>query len=141
MVDLLSTYGLRDRVRVIASGKMITPADVAWALCVGADFVASARGFLFALGCIQALKCNKNTCPTGITTHDKRLQRGLDAEEKSIRVRNFVGKVHYGTGLIAHACGVANPRALRRMHCRIVQDGARSTPLDELYPTPETLRR
>lgn len=141
VVDLLSTYGLRDRVRVIASGKMITPADVAWALCVGADFVASARGFLFALGCIQALKCNKNTCPTGITTHDKRLQRGLDAEEKSIRVRNFVGKIHYGTGLIAHACGVANPRALRRMHCRIVQDGARSTPLDELYPTPETLRR
>ena len=50
--------------------------------CVGADFVNAARGFMFALGCIQALKCDENTCPTGITTHNKRLQRGLDPTNK-----------------------------------------------------------
>ena len=64
VVDKLYEYGLRDRVRVVASGKLITPADVAWALCAGADFCVTARGFMFALGCIQALQCNKNTCPT-----------------------------------------------------------------------------
>lgn len=139
VVDILTRYGLRERVCVIASGKLITPAAVAWALCAGADFVTSARGFMFALGCIQALKCNKNTCPTGITTHDKRLQTGLNAELKAVRVKNFVHKIHYGTGLIAHSCGVANQRELSRLHCRIVQSDCRSIPLDELYPPQSVL--
>ena len=78
VVDILTKYRLRDRIRVIASGKLITPGEVAWALCAGADFVNSARGFMFALGCIQALQCNKNTCPTGVTTHDPDLQKGLN---------------------------------------------------------------
>lgn len=134
VVDILTRYGLRHRIKVIASGKLITPAGVAWALCVGADFVTSARGFMFALGCIQALKCNRNTCPTGITTHNQHLQHGLDPQEKAVRVRNFVGKIHYGVGLIAHSCGVSHPRALKRSHCRIVQGNGRSIPLDELYP-------
>ncbi len=71
IVDLRDEHGLKDRIRIIASGKMVNPGDVAWAICAGADFVTCARGFMFALGCIQALKCNKNTCPTGITTHDQ----------------------------------------------------------------------
>jgi glutamate synthase domain-containing protein 2 len=137
VVDILTKHGLRDCIRDITSGKLVTPAEVAWAYCAGADFVTSARGFMFALGCIQALKCNKNTCPTGITTHDRRLQQGLDPEEKSVRVRCFVDKIRYGTGLIAQACGVPDPRSLRRYHCRIVQEGARSVPLDELYPPVE----
>lgn len=134
VIDTLTHYGLRNRIKVIASGKLITPAGVAWALCVGADFVTSARGFMFALGCIQALKCNKNTCPTGITTHNQHLQHGLDPNEKAVQVRNFVSKIHYGVGLIAHSCGVSHPRALRRSHCRIVQENGRSLSLDELYP-------
>lgn len=77
LVDKLHAYQLREQIKVISSGKLITPADMAWALCVGADFITSARGFMFALGCIQALQCNKNTCPTGITTHKLKLQRGL----------------------------------------------------------------
>lgn len=139
VIDILIKYGLRERIRVVSSGKLITPAEVAWAYCAGTDFVTSARGFMFALGCIQALKCNKNTCPTGITTHDKHLQQGLDPQEKSVRVKNFVNKIRYGTGLISHSCGVANPRRLNRMHCRIVQEGARSVPMDVLHPAPETL--
>ncbi len=139
VVDILIRYGLRDRIKVIASGKLITPAEVAWAYCVGADFVVSARGFMFALGCIQALKCNKNTCPTGVTTHDRRLQRGLDPEVKSVRVKNFVEKLTYGTGIIAHSCGVAHPRALKRFHCRIAIGDGKSVPLDERYPQPHVL--
>ncbi|NOZ54902.1 MAG: FMN-binding glutamate synthase family protein [Gammaproteobacteria bacterium] len=139
VIDILTQYGLRERIRVIASGKLITPSEVAWALCSGADFITSARGFMFALGCIQALKCNKNTCPTGITTHDRRLQRGLNPVEKAIRIKNFVDKIHYGTGLIAHSCGVSHPRALRRFHCRIVQPNGKSQPLDKLYPEVEVI--
>jgi glutamate synthase domain-containing protein 2 len=134
VIDILSRSGLRDRIKVIASGKLVTPAEVAWAYCAGADTVNSARGFMFALGCIQSLKCNKNTCPTGITTHDRRLQRGLNPKEKSIRVRSFVERMRSEVGTIAHSCGVPHPRALKRYHCRIVQANGRSTPLDELYP-------
>lgn len=83
VVDKLVEYGLRDRIKVITSGKLVNPSDVAWALCVGADVVTSARGFMFALGCIQALQCNKNTCPTGITTHNPQLQHGLVAHAKN----------------------------------------------------------
>lgn len=139
VVNKLKEYGLRDRVKVIASGKLITPADVAWAYCAGADTVVSARGFMFALGCIQALKCNKNTCPTGITTHNERLQSGLDPSEKSVRVKNFVGKIHYGAGLIAHSCGASHVRELRRCNCRIVQNTGIAMQFNELYPEAETL--
>lgn len=134
VIDVLCAYGLRDRIKVFCSGKLITPAEVAWAYCAGADSVNSARGFMFALGCIQSLKCNKNTCPTGITTHDLRLQRGLNPMDKAVRVKNFVEKMHKDVNTIAHSCGVAHPRALRRYHCRIVQANGRSIPLDELYP-------
>ena len=141
VVDILSQYGLRERIKIIVSGKLITPSGVAWALCSGADFITSARGFMFSLGCIQALKCNKNTCPTGITTHNINLQKGLDVEEKSVRVKNFVNKIHYGIGLIAHSCGVKHPRELSRHHCRIVQSDGKSIALDELYPEPEVLAK
>ena len=134
VVDILNRYGLKGRVRVIASGKLITPAEAAAALCVGADFIASARGFMFSLGCIQALQCNKNTCPTGITTHDKDLQRGLVVEDKAERVYHYSKNMDKEIGIIAHSCGVREPRQLKRFHCRVVQDDGRSVPLDELYP-------
>lgn len=126
VIDLLNEYGLRDRVKVVASGKLITPGRVAWALATGADFCTSARGFMFALGCIQALQCNKNTCPTGITTHDKELQRGLVPKDKGERVASYAKQLTYGVGLIAHACGVPQPRSLQRAHMRIIDNGAAS---------------
>jgi glutamate synthase domain-containing protein 2 len=139
VVDMLCEYGLRERIRVIASGKMITPAGVTMALCMGADFVNSARGFMFALGCIQAMKCNKNTCPTGITTHDKHLQRGLVVSDKAERVRRYQQGMEKEVSVIAHSCGVAEPRLLRRNHCRIVQPNGRSIPLSDLYPEAPVL--
>ena len=134
VIDSICKAGLRDRIKVIASGKLINPAEVAWALCVGADFITSARGFMFSLGCIQALQCHQNTCPTGITTHDKKLQRGLVAEQKSTRVANYIKHMAYEVGLIAHSCGVRSPRELSRRHARIVQENGNSTILAEIYP-------
>ncbi len=134
LVDALTAHGLRERIKVIASGKLITPVDVAWALCVGADFVVSARGYMFALGCIQALQCNKNTCPTGITTHDPKLQRGLVPEKKAERVANYCKNLVYEVGTIAHSCGAREPRELRRFHARVVMQNGLSVGLDELYP-------
>ena len=133
VADKLQEYGLKDRIRLIASGKLINPAEVAWALCVGADFVTSARGFMFALGCIQALHCNRNTCPTGITTHNPRLQKGLDPTLKSERVANYVRNMVREVGTIAHSCGVREPRQLRRFHARIVIEDGRSIPLQDMY--------
>lgn len=134
LVDLRNRHGLQDRIRIVASGKLVTPSEVAWALCAGADFIVSARGFMFALGCIQAMRCNKNTCPTGITTHDPRLQRGLDPADKAVRVAHFVSDMCKEVGTIAHSCGVTGPRGLRRHHVRLVCADGRSRPLDELYP-------
>jgi len=133
-IDTICKAGLRDRIKVVASGKLINPAEVAWALCVGADFITSARGFMFSLGCIQALQCHQNTCPTGITTHDKKLHRGLVAEQKSTRVYNYINNMAYEVGLIAHSCGVRSPRELTRQHARIVQDNGTSTMLADIYP-------
>jgi glutamate synthase domain-containing protein 2 len=139
--DILHQYDLRERIRIIASGKRITPVDVAWAICAGADFVNSARGFMFSLGCIQSLKCNKNTCPTGITTHNPRLQRGLDPSDKKVKVANYCKNLVHEVEVIAHSCGVDEPRQLGRKHVRIVQDSGKSVPLDEIYPRPEVLKK
>ena len=133
VIDRLEAHGLRDRIRVIASGKLTDAGSVAWALCTGADFAVSARGFMFALGCIQALQCHRNTCPTGVTTHDPRLQTGLDPMEKARRVANYARHIEHEVGVIAHSCGVRNPRELRRFHARIVQPDGSSIALDELY--------
>jgi glutamate synthase domain-containing protein 2 len=134
VVDHIKKHGLRDRIKIAASGKLITPAEVAWAFAVGADFVNSARGFMFSLGCIQALQCNKNTCPTGITTHNKKLQTGLDIKIKAERVRNYAQNMVHEVGVIAHSCGVKEPRLLRRFHARMVRPDGKSVPLNELYP-------
>ncbi|MDN7126489.1 FMN-binding glutamate synthase family protein [Pseudidiomarina sp. 1APR75-33.1] len=134
LVDKLIAAGLKERIRVVASGKMISPADVAWAIAIGADFVVSARGFMFSIGCIQAMQCNKNTCPTGVTTHDKKLQKGLDPEEKSVRVANYHKYLEYGVNIIAHSCGVSDPRQLNRRHGRIVTHTGDSVSLAERYP-------
>ena len=131
--DLLVTYKLHERIRIIASGKLVTPAEVAWAFAAGADFVNSGRGFMFALGCIQAMKCNENTCPTGITTHNKRLQRGLNPENKATRVMNYCKNIRKDVEMISHSCGVDHPRQLRREHVLIVQDNGRSLPFSQVW--------
>jgi len=137
-VDLRDRYGLKERIRMIASGKLMMPGDVAWAICAGADFVTSARGFMFSLGCIQALKCNRNTCPTGITTHQPHLQRGLVVEDKYLKVAHYARSVIREVEMIAHSVGVAEPRQMRRRHVRIVRADGSSTRLNESRPSYNT---
>ncbi len=132
-VDILEKHGLRDRIKIVVSGKMVNPTEVAWAFCAGADFVNSARGFMFALGCIQAMQCNRNTCPTGITTNNKNLQYGLNPENKTNRVYNFAKNMEKEVNIIAHSCGVNDARGLNRHHARIVLPSGKSLRMDELY--------
>ena len=136
VVDALIETGLRPRIRIIAAGRLVTSARAAWALCAGADFVNSARGFMFALGCIQSLHCHRNTCPTGVTTHNKRLQRGLVVEEKYLRVANYAANMNKEIDMIAHSCGCRQSRELRREHVRIIQSPGQSVALNVLYPYP-----
>ncbi|TAN07392.1 MAG: FMN-binding glutamate synthase family protein [Rhodanobacteraceae bacterium] len=136
LVDTLIEQGLRERIKVICAGRCVTAYDVAWALAMGADFVNSARGFMFALGCIQAMRCNKNTCPTGITTQNPRLQRGLVVTDKAERVANYARNLMREVGIIAHSCGAGDPRGLRRKHCRVVVDDGFSQSLERLHPYP-----
>jgi len=137
VVDALIESGLKPRIRVVAAGKLVTSAKAAWALCAGADFVNTARGFMFALGCIQALRCHTNTCPTGVTTHNKRLQRGLVVQEKYLRVANYVSNMNKEIDMIAHSCGCRHSRELRREHVRIVESANQSIAFNMLYPYPK----
>jgi glutamate synthase domain-containing protein 2 len=136
VVDSLIQSDLKARVRVIASGKLVTSTKAAWALCVGADFVNSARGFMFALGCIQAMRCHLNTCPVGVTTHNQRLQRGLVVEEKYLRVANYCRNMNKEIDMIAHSCGCRHARELNREHVRVVQSANQSIALNMMYPYP-----
>jgi glutamate synthase domain-containing protein 2 len=88
---------------------------------------------MFALGCIQSLQCNKNTCPTGVATHDKKLQRGLVDHDKSDRVAHYAKNMMYAVGVIAHSCGVKEPRELTRNHARIVIENGKSVSLNDYY--------
>ncbi len=100
--QILKEEGVRDRTRLLVSGKLIDARRQLIAMAMGADACYTARGFMLALGCIQALQCNQNTCPVGITTHDPHLQQGLDIETKSIRVANYVsGLCHDHEELLA----------------------------------------
>lgn len=136
LINILITRGMRGRIKVICSGKCITAYDVARMMSIGADFVNSARGFMLSLGCIQSLQCNRNTCPTGITTQSPKLQRGLVVTDKSEKVFHYARNVMREVGIIAHSCGVDDPRQLDRSHCRVVGDNGISMPLEKLFPYP-----
>tara|TARA_R110002110_G_scaffold91264_1_gene237355 strand:+ start:2768 stop:4321 length:1554 start_codon:yes stop_codon:yes gene_type:complete len=139
VVDTLVRYQLKERIRVISSGKMVNPAGVAAALCLGADCVNSARGFMFALGCIQALQCNKNTCPTGITTHNEELQRGLDPTDKATRVASYAHNLMHEVEVISHSCGCKEPGQLNRGHAQVISETGFPKPLTALHPYAQPL--
>jgi len=101
---MLTGAGLRSRIKLIASGKVYNGFSLVRSLALGADLCNSARSMMFALGCIQALKCNSNKCPTGITTQDPSLESALDVEAKSLRVANFhAATIHAACEIIAAA--------------------------------------
>jgi glutamate synthase domain-containing protein 2 len=123
VVEARDRHGLKQRVRIVASGKLITPDKVAWALCMGADFVSSARGFMFSLGCIQAMKCGSGRCPTGVTSSQERLIAGLNPADKAVRVARYAKQVREEVEIIAHACGLTDPTGFLPRHVTDIERG------------------
>ena len=123
VAEARARHGLQDRIRILASGKLITPDKVAWALCMGADFVVSARGFMFSLGCIQAMKCGSGKCPTGVTAVDPKMIRGLDPTDKGVRVARYAERVLEEVEIIAHSCGITDARGFNASHVTAIEKG------------------
>ncbi|MBD3724495.1 MAG: FMN-binding glutamate synthase family protein [Flavobacteriaceae bacterium] len=112
--DCLKGFGLKDEIKIIASGKVVSGFDIIRALSLGADLCNSARGMMMALGCIQALECHANTCPTGVATQDPDLVKGLVPQEKSVRVAQYQKEtVHSALELMASA-GLHHPDEVTR---------------------------
>ena len=122
LCKLLEDEGIRSKTKIIASGKLITAGKQMMVLSLGADAISTARGFLIALGCIQALRCNTNTCPTGITTHSTHLMKGLDIEVKSERVKNYALNIMKDNYELLEALGVKSFSELNRVHIFIPQE-------------------
>jgi len=114
--NALMGYGLRERVKIIAAGKIITGFDMAKRLAQGADLCNAARGMMFALGCIQARRCHQNDCPVGVATQKPSLVRGLVVEHKAVRVRNFQHHTVEAFREILGAAGLTHPDDLRPRH-------------------------
>ena len=108
----LERYKLRDRIRIIASGKAVSAFSIIKFIALGADICNSARGFMFSLGCIQALRCNTNECPTGVATQNKGLVKGLVVVEKSERVYNFHKNTVHAVKELLGASGHTHPSEL-----------------------------
>ncbi|WCN38645.1 FMN-binding glutamate synthase family protein [Aneurinibacillus uraniidurans] len=129
----LHKHGVRDRVKVIASGKLFTPDRVAIALAMGADLVNIARGFMITVGCIQALKCHSNACPVGVATTDPNLQKALVIDEKKYRVVNYVITMREGLFRLAAAAGIDSPVQFERKHIVFKDDKGTVYPLEDIY--------
>ncbi|WP_417667433.1 FMN-binding glutamate synthase family protein [Roseibium sp.] len=108
--------GIRDDIRIGASGKLISAFDISEALCLGADWINSARGFMFALGCIQSQSCHTNRCPVGVATQDKRRQHALVVPDKATRVANFHANTVKALMHFAEASGLSSPKEFRPEH-------------------------
>ena len=132
--NVLCGYGLRDEIRIISSGKIITGFHIARAIALGADACNSARGMMMALGCIQALECNKNTCPTGVATTDPEKEKGLVVSDKTIRVANFHQETVEAFVELLAACGLKHPGDLNRSHIYRRISMSQINRFDELYP-------
>lgn len=137
--DSLRRYGVRERVTLVASGKLFSPDRIAVALALGADLVQIARGMMISVGCIGTQRCHLNTCPVGVATTDPRLQRALVVEEKRWRVTNYVATLRHGLFTLAAAAGLPSPRHFRREHVMYQDARGLTRPVSEIHPYPEPL--
>ena len=112
--DTLKDYNLKNDIKIITSSKIVDGFDILKALCLGADLCNSARAMMLALGCIQALECHENTCPTGVATNNERLMRGLVVEDKWERVKNYQHEVVHDFMELMSASGCSELSQLNR---------------------------
>ena len=133
VVDTLNGYDLKDEIKIIASGKITNGMDIAKNLSLGADICASARGMMFSLGCIQALQCHKNCCPTGVATQDKKYSNGLVVSDKKQRVANYHKNTVKSFVEIIASAGVKPPSVLDRSHIFYRLSSTQYKRYDELF--------
>lgn len=114
--NALIGVGLRDRIRIGASGKITSAFDMARVMALGADWCNAARGFMFAVGCIQAQACHTGMCPTGVTSQDPLRQRAVVVPDKAERVVNFHRNTLHALGELVAAAGLSHPSELRPHH-------------------------
>ena len=114
--DVLNGFDLKKHIKIIASGKVSSGFDLVKNIALGADMCNAARGMMFALGCIQALECNSNTCPTGVATQDQSLMKGLVVEDKTVRVKNFHNLTVASAVELLGAAGLKEPSQLSRAY-------------------------
>ncbi|MDN4165525.1 FMN-binding glutamate synthase family protein [Cytophagales bacterium LB-30] len=129
----LKRHKVRDKVVIFASGKISTPIEIAVAMALGADAVYIARGFMFSLGCIQALECHTNTCPSGIATQDKRLEKALNVEAAAQRIATYAKTLYTETQMLAEACGYDNPNQITADDIMVVTSPGHLDYLSELH--------
>ncbi len=126
--------GLRTKVKIGVAGKMITAFDIASAIAIGADWVNSARGFMFSIGCIQSQSCHNNKCPTGIATQDQNRQRALVVPDKAERVASFHKNTLHALAELLASAGLSNPDELRPHHLVRRVNTTEIKLYSELYP-------
>ncbi|HQV06040.1 MAG TPA: glutamate synthase-related protein [Chitinophagaceae bacterium] len=136
-IDTLRGYDLKKDIRVIASGKVFSGFHIARLIAMGADMVNSARAMMMATGCIQALQCNTNTCPTGVATQDKSLMKGLVVKDKAVRVANFHEETVKSFIELMAATGVRKPFDLKREHINRRVEMDKVMKYSEMYPDVE----
>ncbi len=127
------SHGVRDKVIIFASGKIATPIEIAVAMALGADAIYMARGFMLALGCIQALECHTNHCPTGIATQNKRLEKALDIQAAAKRVATYADALYKETQMLAESCGYESPSDITPDDIMVVTSPGHLDYLSELH--------
>ena len=132
--DALIGFDLKKDIQLIATGKIFTGFHMFRAIALGADLCYSARAMMLALGCIQALECNKNTCPVGVATQDPHLVKGLDVSDKKVRVANYHHETVKAFVEIMAASGLEHPDQINRAHVRRRMDNNRVKTYVQLYP-------
>jgi glutamate synthase domain-containing protein 2 len=129
--NVLVGTDLRPRIRIGASGKLISAFDIAAAMCLGADWCNSARGFMFAVGCIQSQSCHTNRCPVGVATQDRYRQRALVVPDKAERVYNFHRNTMRALAEFVAASGLSHPKELEPRHFYLRGENRSVLPADQ----------
>jgi len=135
--NILRQHGVRDEIVLIAAGQMAKASDVAIAIALGADAVEIGRANMIAEGCIMAKRCHTNHCPVGVATQDPRLRRGLDPQDKYVKVANYNMVLQRGLLMILKAAGVKSPWELTRHHLKVVVSPMKEVYMDQVHPYPD----
>lgn len=132
--DTLNGFGIKKHIKIIASGKVHTGFDLVKNISLGADMCNGARAMMLSLGCIQALECNTNTCPTGVATQNPKLYKGLDVNDKKVRVANYQGETIKAAVELMAAAGIDHPEKLHRSHIYRRVSANQIQTYAEMYP-------